>query len=145
MEIAIVGITIKPEIVDLVEYKILDGANQKYDSTGDKDLVFRADGKVEDLQEIQVDNKKVDKENYTIESGSTILTLKSSHIKTLESGNHTLTFVYDDGSVSTNFTVENTKVDNPQTGDNIYIYVILFIISCFGISIGTLKLKKMNI
>lgn len=69
------------------------------------------------------------RKNYTVESGSTIVTLNVAYLETLTEGTHTLTLVYTDGEVSTEFTVapqmvagtieENTDTSaSPQTGDS---------------------------
>ena len=50
------------------------------------------------------------------------------------------------GNVSSN-TSGGTTTGNPQTGDNIYIWYGLFVISIFGLSIGAItaaRLKKIN-
>lgn len=57
------------------------------------------------LDKIQVDGVDLDLSNYDVDSGSKILTLHSSYLDTLAEGNHTVTFVYGDGSVSTNLAI----------------------------------------
>ena len=86
--------------------------------------------------------------------------MSEDYIKTLELGKHTIKFILDDGREGeTIFTVlekeiedssedkiedkvenkiedsiKDTNLNNPQTGDNIGIYVAIFIVSVLGIS-----------
>ena len=94
-------------------YTILDGANQTISATKITDLIVRADGDISKLIGIKVDNAWADESNYEISSGSTIVSLKSSYLATLDTGEHTLTLAYDDGEVSTNFTI---LANTPETG-----------------------------
>ena len=114
------------------EYEIIEGENQKYN---DSDIIIKSNGDYSLFQKLLVDEEEVDSSNYTVESGSTIVTLKKEFIDTLEEGNHTVTFVYENGSVSTSLTLNapsNTNsqtTNNPQTIDNIYCYILFFICS----------------
>lgn len=62
----------------------------------------------------------VDAKNYTAVSGSTIVTLSADYLKTLSTGNHTLTVLFNDGDCCTNFTVQvagsSTTPSNPGSG-----------------------------
>lgn len=129
-----------------VSYKILDGNNQKFESG--KDISIRANGNLEDLIMLKIDGVELASTNYTLKSGSTIATLKSSYLSTLSSGNHTLTFVYNDESVDATFTIPElannviiTTTSNPQTGDSIILYMLLFGLSIIGF-IGILLYTK---
>ena len=100
-----------------------------------------------------VDGILISSENYDLENGSTVLTLKSSYLDTLSVGNHTLEFVYSDGSVETLFAVSNAKdkvlasnkntISNPQTGDNVMFYISMLGLSVIGLAgIGFYVKKK---
>lgn len=97
------------ETVDIPEtgaseskYKILEGENQTYSGSGG--LTVRADGDFSKFTGIKVDGDAVDASNYDAKEGSTIVTLKEEYLSTLPDGDHTMTFVYEDGEVSANFT-----------------------------------------
>ena len=94
---------------------------------------------------VYVDDVLVESENYTSESGSTIITFKQSYIDTLSEGEHTLKVAFTDGGeATTNFTVEKVEekiTNNPKTSDNIIIFVAMFIVSVLGIAI-TVKYNK---
>lgn len=123
------------------EYTILNGANQTFTIDKSSDLTVRASGEIEKFLRLELDGKTVDTSNYTVKSGSTIATLNASYLNTLSTGTHTLTFVYNDGNVSTNFTVANTTSNNPKTGDNIIIYVSVF---AFATIFGTFMIIRKN-
>lgn len=81
-------------------YKILEGENQTYSGS----LTVRANGDFSKFTGIKVDGDIVDASNYDAKSGSTVVTLKENYLSALSAGDHTLTFVYSDGEISTNFT-----------------------------------------
>ena len=119
-------------------YGIIDGANQSINRGSE--LTVRTDGEVKNLKEIKVDGKVVDKENYTIKEGSTIVTLKEEYIKTLSDGEHTLTIVYNDGEVETKFTV--LKDENPNTIDVVQTVAIISLASIIMMIVLFIANKK---
>ena len=123
-------------------YKILEGANQIFNN---KDIVIKTNGDLTKLTGIKIDGKLVDSSNYTLKKGSTILTLSSKYLDTLNSDTHTISFIYDDGSVDTTLKVlaneskteeskkdDTSKTSNPRTSDNIMTYITLLGISLIG-------------
>jgi hypothetical protein len=95
-------------------YRILSGADQTVESTGPTDIVVTSNGDLNKLVSIKVDGDILPAECYELESGSTILTLAADYLSSLAVGEHLLTFVYRDGSVSTNFTVEKAPEPAPD-------------------------------
>lgn len=136
-------------------FGILEGADQTWKGSGS--LTIKANGDFAKFTGIKVDGTVVDVSHYDAKSGSTVVTLKESYLATLSAGVHTLTFVYDDGEVSTHFMIadketsgtpeipDNSTKDNqntgnrtdtgssrsPQTGDktNISLYLLLLLMS----------------
>ena len=152
--------------IDRIPYMIEDGNNQTFYYEQSSDLVITANGTLEKLVELKVDGETLDESNYTLESGSTIVTLKTAYLNTLDEKEHTLTFVYTDGQTSAKFkvakanvddgkeeentTTENKTTDNsaaktnsPKTGDTIMLWISLLLISGIGIFIIS-KYKKSN-
>ena len=127
------------KVTAIDKYEILDGDKQTYESG--KELSIRANGNLEDLVAINVDNACLDSSKYTLTSGSTIVTLKPSYLDTLSIGEHTLTFVYNDGEVGATFTVLFNEV-NPATGDDIMFYVITLVTSMISLAILGIYLKR---
>ena len=132
-------------------YKILSD-KQTYILNSNNAISITADGNLNKLIGIMVDGILISSENYDLENGSTVLTLKSSYLDTLSVGNHTLEFVYSDGSVETLFAVSNAKdkvlasnknTINPQTGDNVMCYISMLGLSVIGLAgIGFYVKKK---
>ena len=112
------------------ENKVLAGANQEFVLKSGKQLVFRFDIPFNEFKEsgkVYMDGNLVDPKNYTLSEGSTIVTFTDNYSNSLKEGNHTVRLISDNNDVSTDFKV----VANPNTGDNVIIYVVLFL---FGIS-----------
>ena len=131
-------------------YKILSD-KQTYILNSNNAISITADGNLNKLTGIMVDGILISSENYDLENGSTVLTLKSSYLDTLSVGNHTLEFVYSDGSVETLFAVSNAKdkvlasnknTINPQTGDNIIFYIAMLGLSLIGLVGAGLYTRK---
>lgn len=60
-----------------------------------------------------VDDKEVDAENYALTEGSTIVTLKTSFVKTLGVGEHKLSVVSTTGTAETTFTIAEAAKPAP--------------------------------
>ena len=122
------------------------------------------------MVKVQVDENDLNPDDYESKSGSTIVTLKDSFIKTLSSGTHTLKMIYIDNTIETTFmikknntsgqstntdsTVDNNEtnpistdlaslpnINNPGTGDNIMFYVTMLILSIIGL-VGIIIIKR---
>lgn len=115
-----------------VTYTTLEGASQTFSTNSATNLTFRFDAdysKFEANGKVYVDDTLVDPSNYTSKSGSTIIAFNSAYVKKLANGKHTLTIDFGDGKASTEFTITG----NPNTGDNILVYVAMLFVSCIGI------------
>ena len=127
-------------------YKVLEGAKQKFDVSSKKQLVFRVDVDYNVFKEsgkVYMDGKLVDPKNYTTKSGSTIITFNTNYTNTLSQGTHTLKVTTNQGETTTTFTVTDS-VNNPNTGDNILMYVGLLTISVGSIIASIVLKKKVN-
>ena len=121
-----------------VTYTTLEGASQKFNTTSGKALTFRFDvdySKFESNGKVYVDGKLVASSNYTSKSGSTIIVFNKAYVKKLANGKHTLTVDFGDGTASTDFTITG----NPNTGDNVYVYIIALIVAIFGLGYARQK------
>lgn len=125
-------------------YKIIQGDNQKYILGSKKDVIISSNGELSKLISIEIDDGNIiDSSNYILESGSTILTLKSNFLEKMSVGKHTITFRYNDGeSVSATLNIVENNTSNPETGDNILFYISMFGLSIIGFAGSTLCLKK---
>ena len=149
-------------------YKVLEGDGQIYTKKSGDSLVFRFNTPFEEFQEsgrIYIDDTLVGVAKYSATEGSTIITIFSEYLDTLDATDHTLTLVTDYDEVTTTFSVveneeekeipdekEEDKTNptddkssedrlNPKTGDNIMAYTLLTIISGVGL-IGLRKCKR---
>ena len=132
------------EEVSPKEYKFTEGANQIYTIDESKNAIFRIDADFSLFDgKLYIDGILVDAKNYKAESGSTVITLNKEYVDTLSVGEHTIKVEFsDNGSATTKFEVKEKQVNtektenitNPQTGDNIGIYIMLSIVSVLGIA-----------
>lgn len=107
-----------------------DGSTHTADDSGN--ITITCNGPLEDLVSISVDGKVIDSSNYTLESGSTILTLKASYLNTLSAGNHTVTFTYKNGKTATaTITIKEAAKTSPKTGDAVPIAAVI-VFAIFG-------------
>ena len=85
-------------------YKIIEGAGQV---VGQNDGTVRivCNGPVEKLAYIMMDGNIIPRENYTIASGSTIMTLSKDYIANMALGDHAVQFQYTDGYAITGLRV----------------------------------------
>ena len=104
----------KSEEIAILAPEIIDGKGQTMVVDAAKDLSFRSNAPIRYFQKVLVDDKEVASENYALTEGSTIVTLKTSFLKTLGVGEHKLSVVSSTGTAETNFTV--TEAAKPTPG-----------------------------
>ena len=139
-----VTMTVEVQAVgEIPSYSIIEGANGVWIQNSDGILTFRANGDFSKFTGVKVDGTLIDVKNYTAVSGSTVITLKADYLQTLSVGKHTLTIVYNDGECNTEFEIKAIgEITNPQTGDNIIIFSIIFVIALTGILATCIISKK---
>lgn len=92
----------------MTDYEITDGHNSKWTVGDSKGITIIANGYYDQLNaytpnaygkflRVEVDGVALDSRNYTVRSGSTVVTLEPAYLETLESGKHTIRMVYTDG------------------------------------------------
>lgn len=84
---------------------ILEGDGQNYHQFAPTALTFRSTEPLEEFKEVQVNGETVDPENYTLEEGSTIVTLKPEYLKTLGGGKYEIAIVSQNKTTSGKFDV----------------------------------------
>ena len=107
-------------VVEKIEYKVIEGAEQTYTITEDTEARFRIDADYSLFNnKVYVDNVLVDSSNYTSKSGSTIIVLNKEYVDTLAVGEHTLKVAFTDGGeAETTFTIARKVEDNNNNEDN---------------------------
>lgn len=103
----------KTEEIAILAPEIIDGKGQTMVVDAAKDLSFRSSAPLEFFQKVLVDDKEVAAENYVLTEGSTIVTLKTSFLKTLGVGEHRLSVVSATGTAETTFTVAEAAKPAP--------------------------------
>lgn len=108
----------KSEEIAILAPEIIDGKGQTMVVDAAKDLSFRSNAPIRYFQKVLVDDKEVASENYVLTEGSTIVTLKTSFLKTLGVGEHKLSVVSTTGTAETNFTVAEAAKPTPTPGSS---------------------------
>ena len=106
---------------EIPPYSVLDGEAAKYEKGVESGVSFHFSGAADDLFSVQVDGTTISSDNYTVASGSTIVTLKPSYLDTLAEGDHTVTAYYKDGGRATasfNVAAKEQKKDDETKDDS---------------------------
>lgn len=86
---------------------IIEGADQTWTQGSGSDLVIRSNADFSDFLRVEVNgNALVRDQDYTVRSGSTIVTIKAAYLDTLAAGDYTFAIVSKTGTASTHFTVK---------------------------------------
>lgn len=125
----------------LVAYDIVEGDGSSWTEDSDHNITFVVNGLFGKFVGIKVDGKDVDKANYEVKAGSTIITLKASYLDTLAVGEHTITVVYTDGSTDGTFNV-HAKANSPATGDNSHMFLWIALLFISGGAVITLTVVE---
>lgn len=130
-------------------YTYIEGANQTYKPAEGKEAVFRIDADFNLFKtggSVYVDDKLVDADNYTAESGSTIIKFKKEYMSGLSETKHELRVEFNNGgTATTHFMVQSENSSgNPDTADTIIKWIGLFVLSIIGLSAGTMIIKTIK-
>lgn len=109
-------------IIPKLSPEIIEGAGQSITKGERKALTFCSIAAFGDFIRVELDGKTLEKSNYTVKEGSTIVTLKADFVAGLSVGRHTLAIVSESGTAITEFTVyataeeaeEGAVTDNPD-------------------------------
>ena len=108
------------QAIPKLDLEIVEGDESSYTLESGTDITVKCNGTFTNFKELQLDGTKIDSSNYTVVSGSTVATLKASYLDTLSEGNHTLTFVYNDGRTAdaTLKIAKATTTNNEENNNN---------------------------
>lgn len=95
--------------------EITEGSKQTWIKASNEGASFRSDAEYDDFIKVTIDSADLSTDNYTVESGSTIVKLKASYLETLTIGKHTIAIVSESGTAETEFSVETQKTDVDTT------------------------------
>jgi len=127
-----------------VTYKITKGDKATWYRQSTKTLSFTANGDIKAFEGVKIDGKELAEKYYSVESGSTVVTLKKDFLQKLSVGKHTITILFEDGEAEGAFKVaEGLDTTNPETGDsfNIGLWMTLMSASLAG-GIGLFVFRK---
>lgn len=74
---------------------ILEGADQEMNLKEAKDLTIRYNRDLDSFTKVEIDGNLVPKDQYSLKSGSTVLTIKADYIKNLKAGEHTVSAYFE--------------------------------------------------
>lgn len=94
-----------------VEPETLEGDGQEFHKFAPTALTFRSTAPLNELQEVQINGVTVDPSNYTLEEGSTIVTLPIDYLKTLDVDNYEITVVSDSKTAKGGFSVVEPELN----------------------------------
>lgn len=102
--------------------EMIAGANGVWQGGGQDGLTFTSNAGFADFLKVQVDGKDLASSHYTVQEGSTKVTLRASYLETLPAGRHTIAIVSRTGTASAAFTILAAPADDdmteaPMTGD----------------------------
>ena len=126
---------VKSDDVDQPEdYEVLEGGNGQWINDSKNGYSFKISGSADKFVGVKVDGTTLDASDYTLDKDNMVVTLSADFLSALEMKEHTVTFVYADGQVSTKLTIkaagggqepgggeggqEPGNGDGQQTGDN---------------------------
>ena len=99
---------------------IIAGANSTWQLGSEKGLTITSDAAYKNFVKVTMDGKDVDKANYTVAQGSTIVTLNAAYLNTLAEGTHEVAIVSTTGTATTKLTIAkaSSAVTTPQNKPN---------------------------
>lgn len=83
-------------------------------------IVIKCNGNIEAFKHINLDGKKIQDNNYTVEKGSTIITLNNDYLNSLQKGTHKVELVYNgENKVAIDLTIveKDSSTEYPNIGD----------------------------
>jgi len=99
--------------------EILEGTDAYYVEGTDDTVDIHCNGELKDFVRVDMDGQTVDKSNYSIEEGSTILSFKNAYLNTLAEGEHTVTLHYTGNrTVVSKLTILAAASDDDSHNDN---------------------------
>lgn len=101
--------TIKPGFMP----EIIQGDEATWAKGDGQPLSFTSNAAYADFQGARVDGQILDPVHYTVERGSTIVTLKAAYLESLDPGEHTLDIVSSTGTATATFTITAKETQQP--------------------------------
>ena len=94
--------------------EIIQGDEATWTKGDGQPLSFTSNAAYADFQGARVDGQILDPVHYTVERGSTIVTLKAAYLESLDPGGHTLDIVSSTGTATATFTITAKETQQPD-------------------------------
>ena len=133
-----------------ISVKITHGDKAKWLYGSNTGLTFRSNGELDYFKALYIDGVLVNPQYYSTESGSTILKLSSTYLKSLSVGKHTLRMEFDTASsgyanayADTVF-YTYTLTSSPFTGDesNMMLWTAMMVMAAAGMGVAIILIKR---
>ena len=109
-----ISIAVTARQVDVDSTGMIEGQDSVYDPSNPEPLVFRSVAPFNEFQSVKVGSTTLTEgTHYTVEDGSTIVTLKESYLETLKAGRYVISIVSDSMTAKASFEIkENASLSN---------------------------------
>ena len=97
-------------------YHIIEGNGSSWTKGSAQGATFIADGPYSKFMGIAIDGIAISGENYTAESGSTVITLSPDYLNTLSEADHAIAVLYTDGEALGTFTIAGGAAETSASG-----------------------------
>ena len=133
-----------------IKYTVSAGANGYYTLKSNKTVSITVkrseadDTCLNHFSSVEIDGKTLTKDtDYTVKSGSTVVSFKPETLEKLAKGGHTVTVNFDDGKAETKLTIY-AEGHSPKTGDenNIALWGAIAAVCVLGAAGGLILLTK---
>lgn len=149
-------VIVRPK-TELNNYDVLEELSE---FSGKGNLETRIDASCDKFFQLLIDGEVIDKVNYSIRSGSTIITLNESYLNSLQNGDYTLSAIFFDGQSDMQLNInapvnkerkqKNNKTKDemiapaslPQNNNKIWINIAIVSLVSAALSIALLKIDS---
>ena len=128
---------------------IIKGAGSVWEKGSTTGLSITSDAAFVDFLSVAVDGTTLAEKDYTVEAGSTVVTLKPSYLEGLDAKEHTIAIVSKNGTATATFTILAEQQEEggsglPQTGDNsnMLLWVVLLVVIAAAAAGLTIYMNK---
>ncbi len=97
-----------------IDYTVIGGANSTFVKNSEKVISIRINHEFTNNIKVEVDNQEIDKDNYIVLKGSTIITFNDTYLNTLSVGTHTVKITFIDGIATTYLTIKESEMITPD-------------------------------
>lgn len=128
----------------ILVFKMASPAEDTYVRASQAGLVFVSEADLDTFVRVEVDGSVLDGLSYTVESGSTKVTLKPEYLEKLSDGKHTITIVSDAGTASAQFSVAAKAPAKGIGGGSVNTVLVIVTIVAVLIAVACVVLTLIN-